>query len=173
MNTGAGWGWNLACGRESCSAITGQVGMEMPLAGYPELCKWPKVAFLQPESSQAHKHRQFLHMEPHRLQTGWHCVHQVTLGLNKGSRSKLLTGYPTQWNPELQLLLWRASCREHSFCDAFPAELTGNESPRCPMLCHRTPVSGDLTSMFIQASAYVHLVTHLLSGQSHYRTGSW
>lgn len=68
------------------------------------------------------------HIEPHSLQTGWHCIHQATLGLNKGSCCRLPTGYPTQWNPELQVSLWRASWRQrNSFCDAFPSKLTGSE----------------------------------------------
>ncbi len=41
-------------------------------------------------------------MEPHSAQTGWHCIHQATRGLNKGSCCRLPTGYQTQWNPELR-----------------------------------------------------------------------
>lgn len=116
------------------------------LFGNPELQKLPKVAFLQSKSIQAHKQRQFLHVEPPRLQTGWHCVHQVSLGLNKGSSCRLPTGYPTQWNPELQVSLWRASCGERSFCDAFPPFPSLASPSVHGVQCNRPEV---LTSIFI------------------------
>lgn len=110
--------------------------------------------------------------QPLSLQTGWHCVHQVMLWLNKGSCRRLPTGYPTQWNPELQVSLWRASWRQRSFCDAFPSKLTGIEVDGAQ--CNRSEAQ---TPMFIETSvcvfACVCVFTHLLSGQSHCRTGSW
>ncbi len=109
-------------------------------------------------------------MEPHRLQTGWHCIHQATLGLNKGSCCRLPTGYPTQWNPELQVSLWRASWRERSFCDAFPSKLTGTERRWCPVQEVR---SSHTNVLYRPECVCVCLFTHLLSGQSHCKTGSW
>lgn len=64
-----------------------------------------KLHFCSRGFSREHKRMRFLQMESHSLQTGWHCVHQATLGLNKGSYCRLPTGYPTQWNPGLQVSL--------------------------------------------------------------------